>query len=68
MVEAEKRARTTGKLLRDGAVPLISAEVTALSPKEGVKPRAVNMLLPVIVMLEGQGDFLSFGRWRQRLG
>ena len=67
MVEAEKRARTTGKLLRDGAVPLISAEVTALSPKEGVKPRAVNMLLPVIVMLgmmpislyiTGKGDIM----------
>jgi tetracycline resistance efflux pump len=68
MAEAEQRARTTGKLLRDGASPLISSEITALSPKEGVKPRALNMIVPVGVMvgmmplslyITGRGDIMK---------
>jgi len=51
MKTAEERARQTGKVLRDGAEPLISAEVTSLSTKEGVKPRALNMFLPVVSMV-----------------
>ncbi len=51
MREAERRVREEGKLLRDGAEPLISADVAMARAKEGVPPRAVNMLLPIIVMV-----------------
>jgi len=51
MKKAEKRVREEGKLLRDGAVPLISEDVVMLEKKEGISPRPINMVLPVAVMV-----------------
>lgn len=48
---AERRVRIENKLLRDGAEPLIADEVVMMKAKEGVKPRAVNMILPVAAMV-----------------
>lgn len=68
MRAAERRVRDEGKVLRDGAVPLVSQEVSALETKPGVTPRAINMLLPVISMvaavpvvlwITGDGDILA---------
>lgn len=51
MKKAEERVRNEGKLLRDGAEPLISDDVVMMIEKKGVKPRALNMLLPVSMMI-----------------
>jgi tetracycline resistance efflux pump len=51
MAKAERRARETGKVLRDGAEPLVSTEVLSLPTKEGVVPQARNMLVPMLTML-----------------
>ncbi len=51
MKRAEERARKTGKLLRDGATPMVSEEATATPPIEGVEPNMWNMLLPIIVLI-----------------
>ncbi|MEE9288007.1 MAG: Na+/H+ antiporter NhaC family protein [Bacteroidota bacterium] len=68
MKKAETRAMTEGKLLADGAVPMMSEEVTLLEPKEGIPLRSRNMLIPVGVMvvmmpiglaITGQGDLTA---------
>lgn len=46
MYKAEKRARTTGKVLRDGAKPMIS-ETDNFKPKEGIKLNIWNAILPI---------------------
>lgn len=51
MRKAEHRARHTGKVLREGAQPAIAEEVTHITPKSGTPPRAVNLLLPIGVMI-----------------
>ncbi len=51
MKKAEERAVKEGKVIRDGATPLISSEVISMERKEGVKPRAFNMLVPIITMV-----------------
>ncbi len=51
MREAERRVREEGKLLRDGAEPMMSSDVSMLAAKEGVPRRAVNLLLPIIAMV-----------------
>jgi len=51
MKKAEERARREGKLLADGATPMISTEVIAMPMKEGVVPRSRNMLLPLATMI-----------------
>lgn len=51
MKKAEKRAREEGKVLRDGAVPLISTDVVSIDKKVGVPERAINMILPIATMV-----------------
>jgi tetracycline resistance efflux pump len=51
MKRAEKRSLETGKTIADGALPLVSGEVTSLEAKPGITPRPVNMLLPIITMI-----------------
>lgn len=68
MAKAERRAREEGKVLRDGAEPLVSTEVIAIDAKESVPPRAMNMLIPIAVMvfmmpvgllITGHGDIMK---------
>ncbi len=51
MKKAEERVRQTGKLLNDDAQPMISEGLTEVEPVKGIKPRAVNMLLPLGTMI-----------------
>lgn len=51
MYDAEMRARTTGKLLRDGAIPLAAGDTEELMPKEGVPYRAVNFIVPIAFLI-----------------
>ncbi len=51
MRRAERRAQEEGKLLADGAVPMIADEIIAVSPAPGVIPQAHNLLLPMLVMV-----------------
>jgi tetracycline resistance efflux pump len=51
MKKAEHRVRVENKLLRDGAEPLISTDVVQMEAKEGIPPRAINMILPVATMV-----------------
>lgn len=51
MKKAEERVRKKGELMKEGAAPLISDDVVAMEAKEGVRPRAINMVLPVAVMV-----------------
>lgn len=68
MKKAEKRVREEHKLLRDGAEPLIADDVVMMEQKPGVKPRAINMLIPVVTMvaamplvliITGQGNLME---------
>jgi tetracycline resistance efflux pump len=51
MRKAEDRARLTGEVLRKGAQPAIAEEVTRISPDSTTPARAVNLLVPVGVMV-----------------
>lgn len=51
MREAERRVREEGKLLRDGAEPLVATDVLMIEAKEGVPALARNMIVPVVVIV-----------------
>ncbi|AAO35184.1 Na+/H+ antiporter NhaC family protein [Clostridium tetani] len=53
MLKSEVRARTTGKVLGDGAKPMVSSEATALEPKENIKLNIWNAIVPIGVLLVG---------------
>jgi len=65
MAKAEQRTRDTGKLLNDGAKPLISDEITAMEMKEGVTPNSINMVLPLLVMIFMMPVTLAYTGWHE---
>lgn len=65
MKKAEKRVREEGKILRDGAVPLISTDVIALEKKQGVNARARNMLIPIGTMVAMMPVMLVVTGWQE---
>ncbi|GAA0729716.1 Na+/H+ antiporter NhaC family protein [Clostridium malenominatum] len=68
MLKAERRARTTGKVLRDGAKPMVSSEATALEPKEGIKLTVWNAIIPIGVLLIGSFAGFYFNGYKSIMG
>jgi tetracycline resistance efflux pump len=64
MKKAERRAREEGKPLRDGATPMVSSEITLMEAKQGKPGRAINMLLPVGVMVLAMPVMLVCTGWK----
>lgn len=63
MAKAEKRTKETGKLLNDGAKPMISDTITSFEPKEGIKAKAYNMVVPLAVMVLMMPINLAYTGW-----
>lgn len=54
MKKAELRAINEGKVLRDGATPLIGKELLEMEVAEGIKTRVfLNFVLPVLLIITG---------------
>jgi Na+/H+ antiporter NhaC len=60
MRQAERRAMEQGKVLRDGAEPLMGEELTDIVPYEGVRTHLFwNFFLPVLIVIGvGVGTFV----------
>ncbi|SFB18551.1 Na+/H+ antiporter NhaC family protein [Clostridium frigidicarnis] len=57
MHSAEKRARTTGMVIREGSTPMGSTD-DEFEPKEGIKLSVWNAIIPILVLIIGA--FLGF--------
>jgi len=51
MKTAEVRAKTTGQLIRPGAVPLVAEEIVELEPVKDSAEKARHLLMPILVMV-----------------
>ena len=51
MREAEERCRRTGKVLRDGAKPLLDETMAQLGASDDLKPRWLNAVLPIFCVI-----------------
>lgn len=52
MKKAEKRAITTGKVVRDGAEPMIGKELTEAKPFPGLRTRVfLNFIFPILLII-----------------
>lgn len=51
MRSAERRALEDGKLLADGAKPMVAEEVLTTAVVPGITPRAIYLILPVVTMV-----------------
>ncbi len=63
MRAAERRVREEGKLLPDDATPMVSEALTEVPAKEGVVPRARNMVVPIAVMVGMMPVMLAVTGW-----
>ena len=63
MAKAEKRTRETGKVLSDNATPMISEVITSYKPKEGIKAKAYNMVIPLATMVLMMPISLAYTGW-----
>ena len=67
MAKAEKRAREEGKLLADGAKPMITDELIDIKPKEGIPLRARNMIVPIAMMVIMMPLMLIYTGWESAM-
>ncbi len=51
MLKAERRAATTGAVLRPGSVPLTRASFLKAGPQEGIPHRWYNAVIPIVVVI-----------------
>ncbi|SHJ44546.1 transporter, NhaC family (TC 2.A.35) [Dethiosulfatibacter aminovorans DSM 17477] len=51
MLKAEARARQTGKLLADGAIPLASKELTEMEISDEIPLRMRNAIIPIVTVI-----------------
>ncbi|UCH62992.1 MAG: Na+/H+ antiporter NhaC family protein [Fidelibacterota bacterium] len=51
MYRAERRTLTEGKVLRDGATPLLDRELANLMPPEGIKSHWYTAIMPILTMI-----------------
>lgn len=52
MKKAEDRTRETGKVVNDGARPLLGKELSEITPNEGIKPSLlINFFAPALIII-----------------
>lgn len=51
MLTAERRARKTGRVVREGGTPMVSDVATAMAPAEGITIQAWRAILPLAVFV-----------------
>ncbi len=63
MAKAEKRTKETGKVLNENSKPMISETITSYKPKEGIKAKAYNMVIPLFTMVVMMPLNLAYTGW-----
>jgi len=63
MEKAVLRAKNEGKVLADGAAPMIADEISMLESKDGIKHKAMNMIVPIATMVLMMPVMLVFTGW-----
>ncbi len=53
MYGAEKRARDTGECLKSGTTPIAGEELQDMDPEGTIKPRALNAVIPISILVFG---------------
>ena len=62
MKKAEARA-AQGKILWEDAIPMVSEDLTSVDTKEGIKPKIINMVLPIGIMVMMMPVMLAYTGW-----
>ena len=62
MRQAERRTQE-GRLLNEGATPMVDESLTEVDVKPGVRPNLWNMVLPIVIMVVAMPLMLAYTGW-----
>jgi len=65
MAKAEHRVNTSGELFFPNSQPMMADELTDVEVKEGINPKAGNMIWPILVRVLLMPVMLSYTGWDQ---
>jgi len=68
MAKAETRLRSHGLLHRPGAQPMMADGSVTINAKDGVSPRAFNMMIPLLTLILAMPCFLIWTGWESGEG
>ena len=63
MKKAEERVKETGNIHKEGTHPMISDALTEVQIVEGIKPKAYNMVIPIVMMVMLMPIMLAYTGW-----
>jgi tetracycline resistance efflux pump len=63
MAKAELRTKTTGALMNEKSLPMVSDELTAILPVEKKPHRPLNMIIPILMMVFMMPIILAYTGW-----
>ncbi|MBT8218586.1 MAG: sodium:solute symporter [Bacteroidia bacterium] len=63
MKRAEARVRDEGKLVFDDSQPMMADELTDIAVKDGLVPKAYNMVIPILLMVALMPVMLAYTGW-----
>jgi len=63
MAKAEERVNTTGEFFFPNSQPMMADELTDVETKPGVIPKAINMVLPIVIMVLFMPIMLAYTGW-----
>jgi tetracycline resistance efflux pump len=67
MAKAENRTRQTGDLMNPGSKPMVSDELTSITPIAHINYRSINMIFPIAVMVGMMPIMLAYTGWESAL-
>lgn len=67
MKQAEYRVKELKKLHKEGTHPMISDALTEVEVVRGIKPRAYNMVIPIVLMVVLMPIMLAYTGWADAL-
>ncbi len=67
MKKAEYRVRELKQLHREGTHPMISDALTEVEVVKGIKPKAYNMVIPIVLMVALMPIMLAYTGWADAL-
>jgi tetracycline resistance efflux pump len=67
MAKAENRTRQTGDLMNPDSKPMVSDELTSITPVAHINYRSINMIFPIAVMVGMMPIMLAYTGWESAL-
>ncbi|MGA1543665.1 MAG: Na+/H+ antiporter NhaC family protein [Saprospiraceae bacterium] len=67
MAKAENRTKATGALMNPDSKPMVSDELTSITPVANIDYKPINMIFPIVVMVGMMPVMLAYTGWESAI-